>query len=645
MHFELRANAGRQARSAFFSALGATCCWLAWMVTAGAQAQTRVVDPSQKSLSQKSLSQNNVGSSGKSKKADQQQIKLWISQLADPSFLVRKHAKSELVRAGAAAYDQLFRAQGIDDLEARLTINELLSLIQIHWIQPGDSPVVVDLMLDFQLRPIPERLAVIDRLSWLSSRDSWQSIYQIVIYDKSPTVSDYAAARLMEMVFLRDAGPTDRLASGFAERQSERFRSLQHLLKSDSRWGEKLIAICFAIATKEDRIVNQSDWVESALQLQQGEIAGTENAPDQLRYIESRLIANRVLYQRLSKQASSSTNDVATKLQRLDQISIALALPAEDISVTHLLLDSLLENRRYGNAQKLASQFTPVIQQDALAGVMVAECFRQNQQLEQGQRLASQSFSRVPADAGELELFVQELRDRGLNDWASQLLLDRQARGQLPDKLMLLSAEVELALGRTKQAKQVVQRVIGQSPVDALQFRGHLLLAKAASLMNDSTTELHHLESALKLEPLSVSTLVRMGHLSEKLDGFDLASFRQKVEIAQGAYLDQLRRGTELMNSDLPAEENLGRVRTGRAAYSLAWLLSQLDLDLDEAQKMAKTAVKLEPRNPQYLDALAFCEFRRGNRDLAVLIQRRAIFAAGDNAEFRARLQKYLNER
>ena len=80
------------------------------------------------------------------------QIGKWIEQLSDEQFLVRDQARFNLREAGATAYDQLYQARETKDLEARLTIRELLSVIQVHWIRESDTPAVVNMMLGFQQR-------------------------------------------------------------------------------------------------------------------------------------------------------------------------------------------------------------------------------------------------------------------------------------------------------------------------------------------------------------------------------------------------------------------------------------------------------------------------------------------------------------
>ena len=199
------------------------------------------------------------------------QIGIWIEQLSDDQFLVRDQARSNLREAGATAYDQLYQARETKDLEARLTIRELLSVIQVHWIRESDTPAVVNMMLGFQQRKPEERLAIIDRLSWFPSGESWPALYRIVVYDSSSLVRGHAAARFLEMLFEKDAGPDAKLKMEIEKRFFRKFASLELLMDSNDGWAEKVIGLAVSLSGGSGSIL-RFDKYGLAIKLQQQEL-------------------------------------------------------------------------------------------------------------------------------------------------------------------------------------------------------------------------------------------------------------------------------------------------------------------------------------------------------------------------------------
>lgn len=74
------------------------------------------------------------------------------------------------------------------------------------------------------------------------------------------------------------------------------------------------------------------------------------------------------------------------------------------------------------------------------------------------------------------------------------------------------------------------------------------------------------------------------------------------------------------------------------AAFILASAAKSRDDDLVEAEKLAKKAMKIEPKNPQYMDTLAEVYFRKGERVSAQNLIKEAIKLAPDNEKFKNRL-------
>ena len=72
-----------------------------------------------------------------------------------------------------------------------------------------------------------------------------------------------------------------------------------------------------------------------------------------------------------------------------------------------------------------------------------------------------------------------------------------------------------------------------------------------------------------------------------------------------------------------------------------AWMAAQSDRRLDDALKLAESAVKLKPDTAAYLDTLAEVHFRRGDFDRAIELEKKAVALAPDDKEIREQLQKF----
>ncbi|MEE2639150.1 MAG: hypothetical protein VX768_00865 [Planctomycetota bacterium] len=569
------------------------------------------------------------------------QIGKWIEQLSDEQFLVRDQARSNLREAGATAYDQLYQARETKDLEARLTIRELLSVIQVHWIRESDTPAVVNMMLGFQQRKPEERLAIIDRLSWFPSGESWPALYRIVVYDSSSLVRDHAAARFLEMLFEKDAGPDAKLKMEIEKRLFLKFASLELLMDSNAGWAEKVIGLAVSLSGGSGSIL-RFDKYGLAIKLQQQElqtlVAG-KNATGKIdpRLIFARLTANRTLYRQLPEARKELCRE-------LDQIGIRLATLAAEESCWRLLLETLCNNRRKEAVEGAEENWEKLVAKDPVIGFLLADFFWREGRLAESRESIARAEESVRKNGLDEELFAEELLERKLIQAATLYLQTLRKRMPLSVSLELLLAELEWRQGNLKKVVALASEVMKQTGSAGDFARCAGLLAAVAREEGRPQDAYRWLSEGLKKEPLSTGLLIQIHTLADSLPDFDRQAFERKVAIARGAYLDRFQEGSRLIQSEIPAEENLGRVRMARAACSTARLLSRLDLDQQKALSMARIAVKLEPRNPDYLAALAYCEFRQGQPKRAVRLQRRAIFVSPGNPELESDLQRYQAE-
>lgn len=81
------------------------------------------------------------------------------------------------------------------------------------------------------------------------------------------------------------------------------------------------------------------------------------------------------------------------------------------------------------------------------------------------------------------------------------------------------------------------------------------------------------------------------------------------------------------------------------ALNELAWFLATHDRDLEEAVRLAKTAVSKRPRDSVLYDTLAEAEYRSGSLARAIEMMERAVKYSGGDARYSERLLRWERER
>ena len=73
----------------------------------------------------------------------------------------------------------------------------------------------------------------------------------------------------------------------------------------------------------------------------------------------------------------------------------------------------------------------------------------------------------------------------------------------------------------------------------------------------------------------------------------------------------------------------------------LAWLCARTGQRLEEALQLAKAAVDEQPENPSFLDTLAECHYRLGQRDEAIRLETRALELSPESTFMREQLERF----
>ncbi len=121
-----------------------------------------------------------------------------IALLGDKDFFVRQKAEQELAKIGFDAVDALAEAADSDDMEIVARSDRLLRAIKGNWTRPGDSPLVVQALNDYETQEDASREGRITALIAIADQQGVPAVCRIICYDRSNLIAKTAAVRLME---------------------------------------------------------------------------------------------------------------------------------------------------------------------------------------------------------------------------------------------------------------------------------------------------------------------------------------------------------------------------------------------------------------------------------------------------------------
>lgn len=187
------------------------------------------------------------------------------------------------------------------------------------------------------------------------------------------------------------------------------------------------------------------------------------------------------------------------------------------------------------------------------------------------------------------------------------------------------------ATGDFPGALQPLQRAAG---VEDAETFARLELSRTLEALGRSAEALEVLERALQEDPDHPEVLLAVGLAYVRCDDRDAAidGFERLLENSQQASRDASRIAAacyEAGSPDLAVRYYERAIELGEVdpfVYNnLAWTYAELNTCLDRALELARTAVKMAPENPGYLDTYAEVYFGLGKIRQAVALMRRAL--------------------
>ncbi len=213
---------------------------------------------------------------------------------------------------------------------------------------------------------------------------------------------------------------------------------------------------------------------------------------------------------------------------------------------------------------------------------------------------------------------VIELNQKNQHQKSIDLLLaavEKEDEGSIVRTLLTQTFDVflesEIRLG---------QKAIKNNPKD---IGSYLRLSGALELVGDKFRAMEVLLNGISQKPSSSDLWMKIARLELKAD-------------RQNEALDVFREVTRLDGKNSDAYNN--------AAYILVRTDNCDADDLKEAEKLAASARKLDPKNPEYLDTLAEVFYRQGNAKMARSLIEEALKISPNHDSLKNQLRKFKGD-
>lgn len=536
-----------------------------------------------------------------------------IEQLGDPSFSQRKAATLQLERYGLRAFDDLWAARDSADAEVSAACERLLRAATRRWQRPSDPPVVRALLREYEERRDEDnRIAVLEELR---RTDSTAALCRIARFEPSVRLSKEAAAQLLverewrpeldRQTSLAEAlgdlraafGPSERLAVSWLWLSAGAGPAAEVSPRDAAEWWRQVAAA--------ERQAADAGSVETSRTIQQQLVLWQLRA--------SLEAGDEGLAMLAARHHVGLTDDAESALR--------LALPLRWIAEA--------------GAAELASD--------------VLEAFDEELSDRRGQYLKARTLSRLGKDSdadaaigvalatGEASTRIARwLRRDGFDDWAER---EVAAAGAVIDPLSLevinarwLLFNWQLDAAEYRQAADTLTPVT--DVLSAMPATGQWYADNNGALTPDTVAEMtarRWLAEGLALaeqgDAPAAAEALEKAYNRRSPDGLadaDVLIAMYRLDPPSPGYRDQVVDRIEELTEQLD-KQVLAQPDEALWLNFWAWLVGNTVGDYDKAVRYSKRSLQLRPDEPGLLDTLARCYFARGDLELAVETQQRAV--------------------
>jgi hypothetical protein len=551
------------------------------------------------------------------------QIHHWIEMLGDKDFFVRQKAEQELSKAGFDAIDALAEATESDDMEIVARAERLMRVIKGNWTRPGDPPLVVQALSEYETQDDANREARIASLIAIGDQQGVPAVCRIICFDRSNLIAKTAAVRLIESLTGKTVKP---------ELAAEIRKQLATCRRIAAQWvlnwlaagsdPEALVAAWSKIVTVEDDLLRRRPResspaiVEGLLQLQ---IAALRNA--------------------------HRGSEAAACVVRL------MSLHHGDPAALARLIQWLTEQKDWPATKLVEEQFRSTIAQspDLLYLIAEAQALRGDETV--ADRSADQALKLNPEiDDRALSMHLVNggvLEERGRSDWAIHEwdYVARRAPGgsNIGIKAAHFLAELYHDLERDDKAAAALARLVkpyaertdeyklplgNEDTLSLGEVRARQRFFEACHWRDkgDRTKQRAALDAALAIQGYDIEVLIECFRLPDAS-----AAYRANTHKLIVKRLNELR-------------EQIGDNNNAAAQpfNEFAWLAANTEGDLDEALHYSKRSLELtSENNGSFRDTLARVYFAKGDIDEALKQQTEAAASLPHNRAILKQLEVY----
>ncbi len=581
-----------------------------------------------------------------------QEIKKWIEQLGDPSFVKRQAARAELERIGLSAFEDLRLAESSPNVEIANSAQYLLRSMRVAWALPSDTFEVRRLLKDYNDLKAKQREGRMQLLSRIGTDDAFMALLRLTRFESSENLSKNAALYVMDKVLER---PSEQRASY----SSMIVRGMGDSQRTSSLWLREL-----------NKVIDQHS---------------TDLEPWQ-----DFVLAERKLLESNSEKIDSATMKrlyrwVAMWLadQKRREEAIAFLDPGlELLGNEHLtIMDDVLwmldENLPEG-VLRLFEKNPKHFANSARMRYLLAESFDKTGDKEAAQKVAEEALNLTVSAGGKRDVEAVKRTDnatflskRGLFTWAEAELLRAVA---LQSNVGQLSPETEIQVrielstfywtgDQPRQAAETIEPILIRAGMLPGPNEGDKKPSEAERLDREQLlrwlTEDRRLGGASSGEYLLAHYYFYRGLESGKNNRFaDARSYFTKAVSVHGdnpdfmiamvkvqeddeefhtfleraiERLEQEYRAelasleAELANATTRQDRAEAQRRIATACNQLAWLLAGTNRYPEEAVAISERSLAVREDEPVYMDTLARCHFAAGHFQKAVEIQSKAV--------------------
>ncbi len=544
-----------------------------------------------------------------------------VQQLGASEFREREQAESRLDRMGLLAFEALVDQRDHENIEIRLASRRLVEQLRKRFLSEDVDEAFREILQSYTTSTAARRELIVRYFADLLPQQAGNELARIARIEKDPHIAMLAALAFMEVPFAEDQAARRAYAStiessiGYGDRLAVRALRLYVQALRQEPFERESPAVVWQtwIAAEEDRV--------EASQFDSG-------SPSLVRPMQ-RVLGDLFLLAGDRKRAEATWDEYNT-------------LGFGDAEECADWQSWLLQRSAWESAVKLAKECPDHFVSNSVLEYGLAES---QMRLKRDKEIVEATLQRAlavapdPNDIQHMRAAAFLVRRRGLFEWAERefrFVIDHEQT----DAERRLGAYAALAdmlddIGKPEQAYETLDTMLNTCDADP-EFLGavvqvvmdieiyrsqkHLYRARHFQSVHDVEHQKEQLELAKQGNPLDPDVLIAMFRIENADEPWRIMTSRSIKNATEvfGRNIYDIRNKIEAEDAD---QSELKR-DLATALNQLAWLVSNTEGDYDEALRMGRQALQLQPGDAGIMDTLARCYYSVGDYRNAVKYQR-----------------------